>query len=408
MGIFISPMECDLLGVLLLGLVAATQTQGGVISANDVIELVKTQDPSIHAAREAVGLAEAARIEAGLYPNPSLAWEREQRGGGGEDTFVFNIPLDLSTTRSTQQHLVDVAVATAQAQASRVKSRAVLKALTLFYELMGQERQGAIKQRALARLAEASRVIRRRRTEGNASGYAQSRIAIQAELAASALRQTQAKAKRLHNELRHLLGITAHQVSFGATLEPDHTITVEAATQPKESQVPSLRSLRAANHHAENAHQAASWSWLPSLTLTGGPILGTKETDSTGYEIGIAVELPLFSHGQELSARSSAQKRYTNARSNAANRQAHLERSRARELLSATKEEMQRFKETTSHHIKRLNRAAESGYREGQLSIVELLDAQQTRTKLELRELELKVAVKQAEVSLCGARGEYE
>ena len=76
--------------------------------------------------------------------------------------------------------------------------------------------------------------------------------------------------------------------------------------------------------------------------------------------------------------------------------------------MSAARQEALRFAETTANRIELLERAAQSGYREGALSIVELLDAQKTRTHLEMRQLALALAVKEAEVALCASRGEYE
>ena len=58
--------------------------------------------------------------------------------------------------------------------------------------------------------------------------------------------------------------------------------------------------------------------------------------------------------------------------------------------------------------LERLQRAAESGYREGQRSVVELLDAQRTHTRVALRRLELLHAARGAQVALRAATGEFE
>jgi cobalt-zinc-cadmium efflux system outer membrane protein len=280
--------------------------------------------------------------------------------------------------------------------------------LTVFYQLMGEKRRSAIEAHALERLQEAARVVRRRREEGSASGYDQSRIEIEAELAASTLRQTRAGVERLRVELARLLGVAPNEASFAGTLEADASIVVESASESKGDSPSSLRLLRTAADRAAQASEAASWSWLPGLVLSGGPRLGSGDKSGDGYELGIAMDLPIFSRGQELRSRAAAGERYAQAHAEAAERAVQIERVRSAQVLMAARQEAQRFAETTGERIDRLERAAQSGYREGELSIVELLDAQRVRTDLELRQLELALALKEAEVALCAARGDYE
>jgi cobalt-zinc-cadmium efflux system outer membrane protein len=120
------------------------------------------------------------------------------------------------------------------------------------------------------------------------------------------------------------------------------------------------------------------------------------------------LELPFFTRGQGISARASARERYIQAQVEAAERAASIERVNSSERLKAARKEALRFAETTVNQSEVLERAAQSGYREGALSIVELLDAQKTRTELEIRQLALALAVKQAEVAFCASRGDYE
>jgi cobalt-zinc-cadmium efflux system outer membrane protein len=273
---------------------------------------------------------------------------------------------------------------------------------------MGQARRGVIEAQALERLSEAARVVRRRREEGSASGYDQSRIEIEEELAASVMRQTQAGTERLRGELASLLGRVASEVEFAGSLEADGTLTLQAGEKGDQESRPSQRLLRTAVERATAARNAATWSWLPGLVLSGGPLLSSGQGKREGYKVELSLDLPLFSRGQELRARAAARQRQAQAHVEAAGRAGHRERARARQRLAAARQEVQRFAETTDERIERLERAAQSGYREGRLSLVELLDVRRTRTQLELRQLELSLALKEAEVALRAARGDYQ
>ena len=404
----VNRMNSTLSLILALSVLYPSQAVAAPISAAEVVRLARAQDPGARAARAAVALAEADRIEAGIYANPTLEWEREHLAGEGEDLLLLSLPIDLSTARATRKHLAGVDVAGAKAHAALVTSGVVVRALTVFYQLMGNQRRGVIEAQALERLSEAARVVRRRREEGSASGYDQSRIELEEELAASEMRQTQAGTERLRGELASLLGKVASETRFAGSLEADATLVLQTGEKSDQESRPSQRLLRTAVERATAARRAASWSWLPGLVLSGGPLLSSTQRDREGYKVEVALDLPLFSRGQELRARVDARQRETQAHVEAAGRAAHRERALARQRLTAARLEVQRFAETTGERIERLERAAQSGYREGELSLVELLDVRRTRTQLELRQLELSLALKEAEVALRAARGDYE
>jgi cobalt-zinc-cadmium efflux system outer membrane protein len=403
---FSNSTEFTLLHAVMLSAIALAPAN--VLSAADVVSLVQTQDPAIRAAREAVTMAKADEIEAGMYGNPSVAWEREELAGEGEDALLVSVPIALSSARTMREQLAGADVAQANAQEALVKSQAVVKALTAFYRLQALQKQSIIEADALERLIEAVRVVSRRREEGNASGYDQSRIEIEAELAASTWRRTRTRVERLHDGLARSLGKTKDTVSFVGSLEFEGAILPDEKSVVKAGARASLRSLWTAAERATRASQSSSTAWLPELVLSGGPRRSSVHAGELGYQLGVSLELPFFTRGQGISARASARERYIQAHVEAAERAASIERVNSSERLKAARKEALRFAETTVNQSEVLERAAQSGYREGALSIVELLDAQKTRTELEIRQLALALAVKQAEVAFCASRGDYE
>jgi cobalt-zinc-cadmium efflux system outer membrane protein len=381
-------------------------------SEADVIRLAQAQDPDLLAARQAVAVAKAQRLEAGLYPNPSVGWDREHFPGGAsasesEDAVFVSIPIDLSPRRSTLEHLAQSDVAVAGAEAALTQTGVVVRALTHFYHLLAERQRGRIEQRAAERLKEAARVVKRRKQEGKASGYDLARIEVEAALVASTHRRTQARSAGIQAELQSLLGIKEGPVSFSGSLDPDGRI-VSSKEPNNESDRPSLRLLRAAASSAGDAGTAAKRTWIPILQISGGPRIGRADKTRYGYAAGVSVEIPLFSRGQELRARAEARQRYAQARADAAQRSAQIERERAQRVLRAAQREIKQLDESTRNHVDALERAAESGYREGERSIVEFLDARRIRSTIEVRRLELTRSLKQAEVALRAARGDFE
>jgi len=400
--------ESHVLELMLLGLLLGTPASDDTISVNEVVRLVKEQDLTVRAATEAVTLARAGEVEAGLYSNPTLTWDREHFPGDEEDTFSLTLPVDLSMARTTRKGLAGVEVARANAEAARLTSEVVAQTLRSFYRLLFLKRRAAIEGYAVERLVEAARVVRRRREEGNASGYDLSRIEIEAELAASFMRQTEASVVRLRQGLASRLGISGDDVHFSGALEADETLAGIGVEEQVAEGRSSVKGLRVAALRAGEARRAAAWSWLPGLALSGGARLGRAGESRQGYVVGVALDLPVFSRGQELRVRAAAQEGLAVAEVEKAEREARRELIRAWGLLVTVRAEVVRLAEATGDRLERLERASRSGYREGELSIVELLDAGRARTELELRQLQLALSLKEAEVAVRAARGEYE
>jgi len=411
-----TPIACSrwwIVSVLLLpALTWPIQAQAQDHSETDVIRLAKAQDPDLLTAHRAVAVAEAHRLEAGLRPNPSVGWDREHFPGGSagesEDSLLFSMPIDLSTRRSMLEHLAQSEVAVAGAEAALTQSDVVVRALTLFYHLLTERQRSGIEQRAAERLEEAARVVKSRKQEGKASGYDLARLEVEGELFASTHRQTQARVVRIQAELRSLLGIQSGSVSFRGSLDPNEGLVAQSTERENGRVRPSLRLLRAAASSAGEAGAAASRTWLPTLQISGGPRIGLADKTRYGYVAGLSVEIPLFSRGKELSARADARRRHTHARADAAQRSAQIERARAERIVNAAQQELRRLDESTRDRVDSLERAAESGYREGERSIVEFLDARRIRSTIAVRRLELMRSLKQAEVALRAARGDFE
>jgi outer membrane protein, heavy metal efflux system len=376
------------------------------LTETDVIRMARAQDPQVLAARESTLVAEAHEVRASLYPNPSLGWDREHLPTGApasEDSYFLTVPIEFTGRRPAQSALARSGTSSARARAAQTQSDAVTRSLDAFYAALATEREVEILARTLARLEEAARVVGRRYEEGTTSGYERTRLEVEADLARSQLRQAEARSRTARATLAALLG------ADGATLQlrGDFTTTDPAeTTEPRER--PSIRLFRAAEAEVRTAEEAASWAWVPTLSLSGGLRVGQTTETRFGYVAGVLLSLPVFSRGQELVAESAAGGRLAAAAVRVAERETRIEAVRAREQFVSARAESVRFTESTRDRIEMLERAALSGYREGDRSVVELVDAQRARTEVDRRCLELEVLAKQAELDLRAARGEFE
>ncbi len=389
---------------------AAAQPQA--LSEADVVRLAKLRDPEAQLAGAQAAASAADEVEAGLYPNPALAWTREHVPGSGplaerEDSFVLSVPIELSGRRGAQRALARSQTAADAALAARARSAAVVRALSHFYAALAAQRRVEIARDAAARLDEAARVLARRFEQGTASGYERLRIELEAELGGSELRQAQAHASAELNELAGWLGLDPP-----LELRGDLELSANAAAARRHDGPHAPRSLalaREAVAEARRAQDSAGSAWLPALEASGGVrMTGAQDETDYGYVAGLAIDLPITTRGQDVRAQAGARARLATAQADALERGARLQAERAAAELEAAQGELARFSAGTGERVQQLERAAQSAYREGQQSVLELLDAQRARTAVELRKLELALAAKHAELALRAARGELE
>jgi cobalt-zinc-cadmium efflux system outer membrane protein len=394
-----------LAALLTTALLAATVDAQAIGEAEVIARIRSAALPEGAAAEAAQLLAQSEGSRASRWPNPSLGWQREHLTSPSEpqDTFELTVPVPLGGSRASRRALAEASVDGSRAQASRARSAMTLRALEAFYAALGAEREAAILQAAVARLDEAVRVATRRHEEGAISGYERTRLELETELLRSELQVARADLASSHASLAALLGLDPSAMSLRGEL-------AVAVSPPAENDRlrPSLAHLRSAEQRARDASDAADEGYLPELSVTAGLTRLDATRVRYGYVAGVSLGLPLFDHGQDTAAESSARAGLYAAEAAMVERDGRLEAVHAASRLNAAQAEVQRFAGASAQRVELVERAAASAYRDGRASVVELVDAQRARTGVELRTLWLERAARKAELSLRAARGAFE
>lgn len=390
--------------VFLASFGAAAET----LTEADVIRLVKTGYTPTLVASAAATVAEAEAIGAGLHPNPSVGWQRDHVTGAQtrdrSDSIFVTVPIELGGRRATDKALARVSAAHARAEAARARSEATRALLQLFYEAIAAERELAILGRLAAELDAAAKIMARRHEEGTASGYDRARLELDTELARSEVEQARGTARALRATLAALLALPAE------TLALQGDLTTQEPEQRQRGPAPrALEELRSAEAAAAEAPSAAGLAWFPALSLTGGYSISAEETETrTGYVAGVSLSLPIFSRGQGARAEARARRELARAEVQAEERALRASEARAREELVTARREIARFGAAARRRLELLERAVQSGYREGDRSLLERVEAERVRADVERRLLELELAAKLSELELRAARGEFQ
>lgn len=391
----------------------ATPAQAQVWTEEVVIGMASERTLEV---RTALVRAETARARAsteGLWPNPWVDWERQEAFAPNaqiQDLARLIVPLDLSGRRDARRALADVEAALGEADAAAARAQAIEGALALFYEVLAAERRLRSYEETQAALDEALRVVRSREATGEASGYASARLTLEAELARSRLEEARVQVAARRARLAALLGADAPPDRLSGTFEVERVPALGALLRDAAAHRPELVALRDAEAAARRAAGAAEWAWIPRIDLSGGYNRQQGQAENIvghGYVFHAAVEIPLFDHGQGERAQATAARSAVTAQRDALEARVAAEVRAEHARLSGVIAERERFGASVAEPAGVLARAAASGYRDGERSVVELVDAQRALADARERAIELDLAARRAELALRRASGAF-
>jgi cobalt-zinc-cadmium efflux system outer membrane protein len=364
-----------------------------------------TADPRLVRIAATIDSARADVVAAGLRPNPSVSYEREEvfpDGGVATNYLRFSLPLEISGRRSARRDAARTEVAAVAAEGDGARFALSMHALRAFRTAAYERARIELLRAERAALANAVEIVRKRTSAGTASGYDLQRI--QLELAAYddliAAATTQLAIARL--ELGALAGVPDGIDAAGSFETPPDPPALDALLGDTFTKRPDVRAAAARREGAQALARSARRSWIPDLTLQAGFMTQDVDPDTTakGYTAGLALSLPIFDHGQADAARARAQQRAADAERDVLARTVPVAiRSRHQALLQT----IGRARTVARDQLARLDqllRSAETAYREGGGNVVELVDAYTTARDTRLRDLELRRDARLAEIDL--------
>jgi cobalt-zinc-cadmium efflux system outer membrane protein len=153
------------------------------LSLDQAIETARSVSPELAAARHAVSAAEARVRQAGARPNPAISYEREQTSGSGatnsQDIVAVEQRLELGAIRSSR-----IAAARARHDASIARMDAMRAQLdfetTRAYALVvAADHRLRLAEQAATAFARAVRVSDQRLASGDVSGFSHRRLQLE-------------------------------------------------------------------------------------------------------------------------------------------------------------------------------------------------------------------------------------
>ncbi len=342
---------------------------------------------------------EAARAEdaaSRVRPNPSIGYEREEPfvdGTGSPTNYLrVTLPFDISGRRGREISAAKAGVGAATSAAVAGELELVIEALRVFDDAARARQQVELLVGARALLARVVEVARQRGNAGDTAGYQVQRFEVELATHDDEITTANIELGRLRGRLAALVGRTG---------ELDATTTLELPAVPALdallAKAVTRGDLRAARLRIEGAARrvsAAERGWVPQPSLMFGAMTADLgDQTGTGYVAGLTVSIPIFDRGQGARARAAADRTVATAASRILEREIPAAVRVAYASLVARVEQARKLERGQFDQLDGILRAVETAYREGNASVVELLDAHRAARAVRLRALELRYQV---------------
>lgn len=380
--------------VLLLGAVALhhpsaaaqdTVPRAERITLPDALRRAEEASLELRLAREGVTAAQARVVTAGTRPNPTLGVDREQLGGDGsyhETILSVGQQLDLTGQRGAAREAARREVATADARLAAETARVRAEVRTAYLRATGAEARLAVLDDAVLVFREAERVGQSRYREGDISAYELQRLQVETARYETLLAEARLELLRSGRELATLTffgpgreGLVLLPAdSLTGLLGPGGALAADSALVLARGRA----DVRAAQAEVEAARARVALAgrgrrFNPTLTV------GAKEQAGGMYGgvLGVSVPLPVSDRNQGPIAEAEAALAQAETRLALTVRAAETDVLRALDRQRSLADRLT-LREGLLARTGTLLQSARVAYAEGEMTLLELLDAAET------------------------------
>jgi outer membrane protein, heavy metal efflux system len=369
----------------------------------EILDLVIRDGPQARAIRAETEIVRREQLARLAYPNPEVTYSRE--GAGFTEFLQVGQALPGFGTRGVLSRAGVAASATAEAERDARLWMLRADAAVAIARLSAEQARQDVAEAHAREIARLIDVLRIREREGEGSRF--DRLRAEQELQDARLLVTSA-AIAVAEARTVVVALLPRNVGLTRVSGIRYTPQTPAPTDTLVARAASTRAeLRALQRSAERAAfeaDAARRARLPAPILFGG--LKRADTESgrdRGGVFGVSLSLPLFDAGGREAARWAAERARADAEYVSVEQQIRMEILRASEALALHQAAVAADEEGSADELTRI---AEVAYREGDVGILELLDAARTVSRARIRSIDVRLDARLAQIALERAVGD--
>lgn len=383
------------------------------ISAQEFLERIGKNLPEFDRLDAEVLAAQAQVAQAEALPDLKLSYEREEvfaqnEGVVQKSALSVGWSLDVSGRRGLRVRSAKLASAATEKEAARHKNLVVLDAMEVYYLAAQLKLRLASLHRTRAPLLALVEQLKRRVSEGDASGIDLVRFEIELSERDDRLAEAAIEYAVAQGRLAALLGLSS------SSIEPSDELAVpKTPNSSQESFALGRSDLLATRDHVASGkaltHAANRW-WVPTLELSVGYMntdIGsvTRPDLAHGYAAMVTASVPVFSRGQAEKKLGTAKIRHAKAVQKILERNIAIEVETAEQSLRSRIEQVRQYSSRQLVQVAELVEKTESAYLGGEAKALELRDAYRQAAEGELRYIDLRFRSHMAQLKLWRATG---
>jgi len=395
------------LGIFSMAVLILSSANGQEFTEKKAVRLFLTRSPYAQESRAGTAVVEAQTRSWHLRPNPQAGYSHEGAGLTQFGTLQQTLPLSGRLGLLRQAGAAAVQVAEMQATSSLWKLCSDMR--LAFYDLLLAQQREVVLRDSTGQLQEVIRILRERETHGEGSLFDRLRAEreqadLQAELISARALTAQARSRlsSFFDGNVDPISIRA-QGEFGVAKElPALADLLQLAFQSRQD----YKAEKQVQEQFQWQERAASRLRIPEPVFFAG-LKRAEESRGVRYGpyVGFGISIPLFDRGQTRVAELEAELRRSEYREEILDQQVQSEVKGAYEAMRMRRQAVEEYRLQFEEQGPQVERIAQVAYQEGELGILELLDAYRVRRLSILRTLELTATSKQAEINLERAVG---
>jgi len=387
--------------LVLIALAIATPAgaqQQPTLSLRHALELAREHSPDLPVAAGRVRVAEGTARERSVSPNPILELRQENLSGTpASDRFAtLAIPLDLSRQRSALRAAGRESVSAALADSATTLREVETRVATLYWGAALADALAASAAQEEAALGEVLAYETTRLGEGAVAEAVVLRARLEAERARLATARAKVAAERAHAELARVIGVSPAGLPRPTLVSAPPRAELPSLEQALERAVNARPEMQAARRRVEAARWGSTAALRGSLPDVGLQLGGMQVPGGRAAIVALSFEVPVRNTGAASRERARGELSLAEAELSAVRRTVEAEVASAlntyQQLLAAELPE----KASLTEQGAELAAIAAMAYREGALTLIELLDTQRAqaaaRVAAATRAAELAVA----------------
>lgn len=374
----------------------------------EVVRRFLDQSPWARDARARIALAAAVAKGRTLYANPNLTYIHEGAGLTeflqAEQTIHWSGRLGLLR----QSGAVSTDVAASEGALDMWEARMGLR-LAFYQALAGQELE-AVYQVGIKEMEEVVRVLSDREKAGETSRFDRLRAERERAQLSADLALVQAETELSRGRVSTFLPPDDRVGRVSGRLETTLSAGLDADALSRRAMA-ARRDFRAEQqrlHFFQLEQRAAARLRIPEPAVSAGykrADIGMRQIVLGGV-VQFSLPLPIFNKGQAEVSRFAAEQERTSSRLQILGRQIRGAVDGTVRAFNVRKEARDRFRRVLADSGPELVRIATVAYLEGEIGILQLLDAYRSQWEAQMRLVQIELAVKAAQIELERVVGE--